>query len=163
VLEHSYRKTEAGRAEIRLRQLALARGARNLLLLLDGSRSGAAWLEMVQGVGEAELGHLLELGLIERVPAAATAAAVPMAASGAAAAGPTQTPGLDYQALYAYLTGCAKEHLGLMKGYRMVLDVERCANLAELQALALQFVEQVRLKRGEALAHEVERSLGLRR
>jgi len=42
-----YNKTESGRREIRERSLALSRTARNLLLILDGSRSGEEWVGMV--------------------------------------------------------------------------------------------------------------------
>ena len=46
-------KTEAGRAEIKARALPLSRTARNLLLILDGSRPVNEWLGLVHGASEA--------------------------------------------------------------------------------------------------------------
>ncbi|MDC6170265.1 hypothetical protein [Paucibacter sp. XJ19-41] len=160
MLDQSYIKTEAGRAEIKARALPLSRSTRNLLLVLDGSRSARQWLAMVQGVGEADIAYLIEQGLI--APGAA-AAAKPVAAPQAAPA--PQTPAsevqLDYQQLYAYLSSQATKQLGLMKGYVFALEVEQCQDLAELQKLALSLVERVQQSKGEAAAAELRQALGL--
>lgn len=160
MLDQSYIKTEAGRAEIKARALPLSRSTRNLLLVLDGSRSARQWLSMVQGVGEADIAYLIEQGLI--APGAA-AAAKPVAAPQAAPAPQTQASEvqLDYQQLYAYLSSQATKQLGLMKGYVFALEVEQCHDLAELQKLAQSLVERVQQSKGEAAAAELRQTLGL--
>lgn len=147
MLDDRYQKTEAGRAEIKARSLpALSRSGRNLLLMIDATRTAREWLAMVQGAAAADLALLLSGGLI----AAQSQAAV--------AVRPAVSP-LPYAELYSYLTGNARKHLGLIKGYRMVLDVERCADLAALQALAERFVDDVEAEAGEAAADQVRQSL----
>ena len=47
-----------------------------------------------------------------------------------------------YDALYTLLTHEAKERFGLIKGYRLILKIEGCSDLAGIQAVALDFVEQ---------------------
>ncbi|MEK8051613.1 hypothetical protein AACH10_15290 [Ideonella sp. DXS22W] len=157
--QRRYAKTEAGRAEVRGRALALSRQARNLLLIIEPGRAAADWMAMVQGCGPAELQALREAGLIApatpAAPVAGTAAPAPEAAAPAAGTRPTlaQTlAGLGYRTLYDRITAEARPVLGLIKGYRLVLDVERCNGPDELRALALQFVEQVRVTEGPAAA-----------
>ncbi|WIT13065.1 hypothetical protein PFX98_05515 [Paucibacter sediminis] len=169
MLDLNYQKTEAGRAEIKSRALALSRVARNLLLVLDASKTARQWLALVQGATEADFELLLQHALVA-APFGATAA-IPASAAAAAAAAPaaspvlaldgSELPQLGYEELYAYLTRHAKQYLGLMKGYRVVLDVERCGNLHELQMLAQRFVEQVREAQGEDLARQVRRAMGM--
>jgi hypothetical protein len=148
-----YAKTEAGRAEIRQRALPLSRPARNLLLIIDASRTGEGWLAMVQGCGAAELQSLVDAGLVAAqvgapgVPEAA--APVPAASAGAAPAVPRMSLAQaletkSYQVLYDRITAEARPRLGLIKGYRMILEVERCSGAPEMRALAQRFVEQVR-------------------
>jgi len=113
MLEQAYTKTEQGRAEIKSRALPLSRSLRNLLLVIDDSKSAQQWLGLVQGITAADIGFLIDQGLIAPSSRAGSAAGVAPAAPQAHA-----LPSLDYQALYAYLTGAAREHLGLIKGYR---------------------------------------------
>jgi len=171
MLDLAYVKTERGRAEIKARALPLSRSLRNLLLMVDEGKTGRDWLGLIQGISEADLLYLIEQGLI--APAGGPAAA----ASAAAALAPEPaSPGndlagrplpalstLDYQTLYAYLTGNAKKHLGLIKGYRTVLEVERCGDIAALQQLAQRFVEEVQQAEGMGAAERVRRDLGMLR
>ncbi len=83
-----------------------------------------------------------------------------IAAPTAAAPAPTVSP-LAYEQLYSYLTGHAKKYLGLMKGYRMVLDVERCGDLAALRQLGQRFVAEVTEAQGEVVADQVRRALAI--
>ena len=172
MLDQSYQKTDAGRAEMKVRQLVNARATRNLLLVIDASKSARQWLGLVQGSTEADVQQLLDLGLIRAAGAAPAAApsasasapapvpspAAPVAAPAVAAAG---EPQLDYEQLYAYLTRHAKQYLGLMKGYKVVLEVERCSGLPELQDYARRFVEMVREAQGDDLAEQVKRAMGM--
>jgi len=202
VLEERYEKTEAGRAEIKTRALVQARIARNLLLVIDPSKSGGQWVGVVQGASPTDLELLLQHGLIAtvagaRAPAGAASAAspVPVApapgptsqspASSAAAPSsmPASLPGvaatttgrsvpagvtrpmgapvstLDFQQLYTALTVFAKQQ-GLLKGYRMALEVEQCQDFEQLQTLALDVVDRVRATKGDAAAHELRATLG---
>ena len=164
-------KTEAGRREITERALPLSRSARNLLFSIDLNRSAGEWLALVRGSGPVELQQLLAAGLIGR--AVGPVAPAPPAGIGApvqpVAAEPPRTTarmsladaleGLNYQLLYDRLTLEARQQLGLFKGYRMILDIEICSGPAELRALALQFVEQVRLGKGDADARALAQRL----
>jgi len=162
VLDLNYQKTEAGRAEIKSRALALSRVARNLLLVLDASKTARQWLALVQGATESDFELLLQHELVAApFGATATLAAPAAAAAPVLALDGSELPQLAYEELYAYLTRHAKQYLGLMKGYRVVLDVERCGSLHELQMLAQRFVEQVREAQGEDLARQVRRAMGM--
>jgi hypothetical protein len=160
-------KTEAGRAEIRARALPLSRTARNLLLIVDGSRTAQEWLTLVQGATEADLAVLLDHGLVEPLTGAPAAAAGARHAAGARpadlSAGMTAAlDALSYDQLYHLLTAQAKERFGLIKGYRLVLEVEKCANLAELQSLGHRFVTQVKDEHGDAGLRPLRQALGLK-
>ena len=65
-----FARTEAGRAEVQRRSLPLSRPARNLLLTIDATRSGDAWLGLVQGATAADLLALVDAGLV--APSAST-------------------------------------------------------------------------------------------
>jgi hypothetical protein len=151
VLEQRYEKTDAGRTEIKQRALVNARVARNLLLVISPEKSAADWLGLVQGAGVADLELLLQHGLV----AAAQGAPAPTAAAQASAS----VSRLDYGALYAALSAHAKAQ-GVLKGYKLALEVEQCQDLAQLQALALDFIERQRLARGDAAARALAQTLG---
>lgn len=167
-----YNKTESGRREIRERSLALSRTARNLLLILDGSRSGEEWVGMVQGASPADLQALITAGLVESTATrreAPRTEAAPVAAAGvggdtvpAAPDAPAGT-GLSYADLYASLNALIKEQLGLLKGYRFSLEVEKAGGVAELEDVARRFAEEVRKVKGDTAAQMVRRALGLGR
>ena len=158
-----YSKTEAGRNEIRARALPLPRTARNLLLIIDGSRAASEWLGLVHGAAEADLDGLLAQGLLE--PAAAPAGASPAPTQArrepSAEALLSALNGLGYDQLYTLLTSQAKERFGLFKGYRFILEVEKCANLQEMQTVAQRFLSQLKDEHGEAGMRHVRLALGL--
>ena len=149
-------RTEAGRAEIRTAAHALSRSARNLLMVIDASRSGAEWVARVQGSSTADLAQLLEAGLV--APSGAAAEAGPAAAPRVTVETAVQT--WAYDPLYKLLTHEARERFGLIKGYRLVLRIEGCANLGELQKVALDFVALIRQAHGEEPAARFRRLLG---
>lgn len=179
-LDRRFAKTEAGRHEIRQRALSLTRPARNLLLIIDTSRSAAEWLALVQGCDRAALQALQDAGLVASpvagfgpggagmpgapgVPgsigapgspgsAGATGAPVP---PGAAAAPPRMSLAQalehrSYSALYDRITAEARPRLGLIKAYKVIMEVERCSGAPEIRALAQRFVDQVRDLHGDA-------------
>jgi hypothetical protein len=150
-----FSKTDSGRAEISGRGGKLPRTARNLLLIIDSTRPASNWVELIQGATQADVELLLAKGLIE---AARVDVTLPIA--------PTQTleaaiAGLNYDQLYGLLTSQAKERLGLIKGFKMVLDVEKCSGLAELQQLAVRFVGMVREAQGDGAAKKMRLALGM--
>jgi hypothetical protein len=186
VLDQPHVKTDAGRAEIKARSLPLSRAARNLLLVIDGSKPGSQWLSLVHGVTSADLDSLVSLGLIAPVapPATAPAPLAPITPPAPAPAPPSErlpedwarttqpaayddelpprlTEPLTRAQLYTYLSGEAVKRLGAFKGYTFALEVERCGTMEELQALAVQFVERVHKAKGEAAGRTVRRALGL--
>ena len=164
MLDLPHAKTEAGRAEIKARVKGLSRTARNLLLVLDASRSARIWLSAVQGAAEDDYRHLLELGLI----APATPVDIPVALPRAERVeGPLHEaygtpPQLSFTELSALLSAQAPKQLGLVKGYVMVLDVEKCRDLGELQQLGLTFIERVAQKQGEDAARQMRLLMGVR-
>ncbi|MFL6696972.1 MAG: hypothetical protein ACJ8GJ_07360 [Vitreoscilla sp.] len=150
----SYARTEAGKAEIRAHSIKLSRPARNLLMVIDASCSGDAWIGKVNGSTPADLDVLIAAKLI---------------APQTGAAGKTvhQRVGVDiavrdwtYDALYTLLTHEAKERFGLIKGYRLILKIEGCSDLAGIQAVALEFVEHIRKAHGEDAAARFRKQLG---
>lgn len=209
-----YTKTVQGRQEIRLRALTLSRTARNLLLIIDSSRTLPEWLAMVQGSTESDGASLIEAGLIDRVSAPSTAAQggvvqsqpptrtaasdsevlVPVRSRPSTSHGPASsedrvsgytssaaqqtttvrpggvtvpttagTTGLSYSELYDCLNALLKETLGLFKGYRFSLEIERASDLRELEEVARRFADEVERSRGENVARMVRRALGLNR
>ena len=172
----TYLKTEAGRREIRERAVGLTRPGRNLLLIIDASKSGNDWLKLVQGSTGNELVQLIEAGLValQADGASARAGSNAQATGGAAvgstgpsaasAAGPNLAQVLDtlsYRQLYDLITSQARPRLGLIKGYKMVREVERCSGPAEIRALTLRFVDMVRDVQGEPEAQALRRILGM--
>lgn len=177
-LNKRYVKTAAGHAEIRSKALSLSRPVRNLLLVINDSQPGAFWLQQIRGLTEADLASLLEAGLLADtgVPAGAprparAAAPTPTPApetepdtvpsafepGGAGDDDTTLWQALQqaiedsaYSGLYDTLTAQAKGQLGLMKGYRFTLEVERCADLPALRTLARRFAQGLREDRGSA-------------
>ena len=149
-----YARTEAGKLEIRAHSVKLSRPARNLLMVIDASCSGQAWLAKVNGCTQADLDVLIAAKLV-----------APQAGLG----GNTvhQRVSVDvavrdwtYDALYTLLTHEAKERFGLIKGYRLILKIEGCSDLAGIQAVALDFVEQIRKAHGEDAAARFRKQLG---
>jgi hypothetical protein len=171
-MDARYVKTEAGRAEMKERRLALPRQARLLLVIIDASKSSAEWVAAVNGSSEADIERLVAAGLIEPRASAARPASAPVAgppvqpaAAGSAVEREPTKPSpnmpalsdaalaelvqsLGYRQLYDLLTAQARPRLGLISGYRMVLEVERCSGVDEVRALALRFVESVRQSQG---------------
>ncbi len=148
-------RTEAGRREIRERQSNLSRAARNLLLIIDASKSADDWLAMVSGSTAADLQQLIDSGLIAAAGGAGSAEPVRAARTLEQA---LQARG--YRELYELLTQQARPRLGLIKGYKMVLEVEKCDGPEEIRALALRFVDLVREVQGEGEAQALRRQFG---
>jgi hypothetical protein len=154
-MANRFSKTESGRAEIASKGGKLPRTARNLLLIIDGTRAATNWIELIHGATVADIELLLAKGLIEPAHADAAKHLVPTQSLESAVAT------LSYDQLYGLLTTQAKERLGLIKGFKMVLDVEKCSGLPELQALAVRFVGMVREAQGDSAATKMRLALGM--
>jgi hypothetical protein len=150
----SYVRTEAGKAEIRARSLQLSRSARNLLMVIDASCTGEQWIAKVLGSSHADLRQLLAAKLIA-VSNEPVARVVHQRVTVEAA-----VRDWTYDALYTLLTHEARERFGLIKGYRLILKIEGCANLEGMQDVALEFVEQIRKAHGEEPAARFRKQLG---
>lgn len=150
----AYVRTEAGKTEIRAHSVRLSRPARNLLMVIDASCTGDAWIGKVNGSSPGDLDVLLAARLI-----APQAGATPRIVYQRI---PVETAVRDwtYDALYALLTHEAKERFGLLKGYRLILKIEGCSDLACMQAVALDFIEQLRKAQGEEAAARFRKQLG---
>lgn len=150
----AYVRTEAGKAEFRSHSSKLSRPARNLLMVIDGSCSGDAWIAKVTGSTIADLDALIAAKLIAPVGGAAGKTVYQRI--------PVEVAVRDwtYDALYTLLTHEAKERFGLIKGYRLILKIEGCSDLAGMQSVALDFVEQLRKAHGEESAARFRKQLG---
>jgi len=172
-----YIKTDSGRAEIQARVHAISRTARNLLLILDASRAGSDWVSMVRGATASDLALLFDAGLIALVPepagTASSMAPTPPPAPAPASPAPSSRPAtlgadepanagaspLSYAELYDLLPSLAKEHLGLMKGYRYALAIEKADGVAGLQKVARDMLFEIERTKGTAVARSVKRAL----
>ena len=153
-----YRKTDAGREAIRSRAASLSRPARNLLLIIDDARSGQEWLTLVAGATAADLVQLVANGFVAAAPQPAPLASVDL---------PLHGPSFDealnalgYPALYALLISEAKARLGLIKGYKLMLDIEKCSGVDELRQLARRFVADLAVSHGAATASAARIAFG---
>jgi hypothetical protein len=151
----SYARTEAGKAEIRAHDIKLSRPARNLLMVIDASCNGDKWITKVNGSTPADLDVLLAAKLIAPQGRGVAAKTVYQRI-------PVDVAVRDwtYDALYTLLTHEAKERFGLIKGYRLILKIEGCSDLAGMQNVALDFVEQLRKAHGEDSAARFRKQLG---
>ena len=168
-------RTELGQREIAAKTLPLARPARNLLLIIDPKRRAGEWLALVGGATLEDLQQLVATGLV--APVGAAVSDTPQAGSAAAGAAPpaAAAPGLQvatarmslpealqgqsYRLLYDRLTAEARAQLGLIKGYKLILDIERCSGPDEIRLLAERFVEQVRSLHGDSKARALAQRL----
>ncbi|MET0383440.1 MAG: hypothetical protein ABW032_08460 [Burkholderiaceae bacterium] len=161
-----YVRTELGRNEIHARSVALSRSSRNLLLMIDDSRSGSQWVACVRGSTPDDLRQLFAAGLIAPVAARAAApAVVPVVpVAGVAEAEPVTLEAAverwSYEALYGLLTSEVRERFGLIRGYRLILQIESCANVQVLRQVAIKVVESVRRTLGDESAARLREMLG---
>ena len=175
-------RTTLGQQEITAKHLTLARPARNLLLIIDAKRPAGDWLALVRGATLDDLRQLVATGLVAAAggqaaaaqPGPAAAAALPPTAPLAVSLADTE-PGLQlatarmslsealqgqsYRVLYDRLTAEARPLLGLIKGYKLILEIERCNGPDEIRLLAERVVEQVRALHGNTKARALAQRL----
>jgi hypothetical protein len=158
-------KTEAGRTEIRARALPLSRPRRNLLLIVDNSRSIQEWLGLVQGAVPGDVQGLLAHGLITFLANPAPSRSAGPARTAHREASTVQLMAaintLTYDQLYTLLTNQTKEHFGLIKGYRFILEVEKCARLSELRDVARRLLTELKQEPGATGVRDLQLALGM--
>lgn len=166
-MSQRYGKTEAGRQEIVDRGRRLPAVLRSILLIVDGQKDDAALQQIIGGLHAPAdaLSQLEQMGLIQRgagdpAPAAVATATSPAPAASAAPpaadAPPLQAEVSDAAAqrhsrLYDAMSEAVRQHLGL-KGYFMQLKIERCSDVAALEALLPEFVAALAKATSPALA-----------
>ena len=163
-------KTDAGRHEMQARALVKERARRNLLLLIDGVKSEQMLLANLAGIDAEDFRALEAMGLI--APAASAGATAAGAAAPSASARPAvaATPTiaalpaaalgspLDYSSFTAALTQLISTHLGL-RGFVLTLALEKAGTIEDLQAVAQRTLDQIRDRRGEAVATAARQTL----
>lgn len=155
-LQHAdcYVRTEAGKAEVRAHGMSLSRSARNLLMVIDASCSGDDWVAKVAGSSAADLRQLAEAGLVAVAAGRSSRTVVQRVRV------ETAVRDWSYDALYTLLTHEARERFGLIKGYRLILQIEGAHGAAAMQEMALKFVELIRKAHGEESAARFRKQLG---
>jgi hypothetical protein len=153
-------KTDAGRIEIQKRELVKERARRNLLLLIDGTKSEEMLLAGLVGIGAEDFRALEALALIAPVAGSARPGQAPTAAAqkGAAAPSAQRSAPLDYGQFTEALTQLISSQLGL-RGFVLTLAVERAGTIEELQAVAQRTIDQIRERKGEDAAATARRTL----
>jgi hypothetical protein len=161
-------KTDAGRAEMQSRALVKDRARRNLLLLIDGTKSEEMLLGNLAGITTADFQELRKLDLIAPATGAVTVGNPARAASADAnrptvplplptSAAPGGSP-LDRGRFTSALTQLISAHLGL-RGFTLTLAVDKASTIEELREVAQRAIEQIRERKGEAVAADARRTL----
>ena len=153
-------KTEAGQREIRERAVDLARSARTVLVLADGTRDRDQLLAMVKGSTLQDIDTLLKAGLLAEGAGTAAEADKPKAAKPAATA-PAPAGALGFKELYDCLTEMIREQMGVLKAFKYTLDVEKATTVDDLRAVAQRFIDDVQKQKGDSAANMVRRALGM--
>lgn len=162
-------KTEAGRAEVQARALVKERLQRNLLLLIDGVKTEEMLLANVVGLKPEDFKFLESLNLIAPVPSSSSSRSSSSSSAAAdrgnAATQPMSLPpeldeplSMDYGQFTATLTQLISSELGL-RGFTLTLAVEKASTIEELRAVGERVLEQIRERKGEAVAEKARRSL----
>ena len=154
-------KTDAGRAEMQTRSLVKERARRNLLLLIDGTKTEEMLLANLAGISADDFQELRKLELI--APASGAVTVGNPARGNFEATRPTMplpldTKTLDYSEFTAALTKLISAQLGL-RGFTLTLAVDKASTIAELRDVAQRVIEQVRERKGDAVANEARKTL----
>ena len=156
-------KTDAGRVEMQSRALIKDRARRNLLLLIDGSKSEEMLLANLAGITAADFQELSKLDLI--APAVRRgdrrqSVARRQRRLGPHAPFPCRCPAVRSTTAQftAALTKLISANLGL-RGFTLTLAVEKAGTIEELREVAHRTIDQIRERKGEAMAAEARKTL----
>ena len=155
-------KTDAGRAEMQNRALVKERARRNLLLLIDGIKYEDMLLANLAGITADDFQELRKLDLIAPASGAVTVGGVsrpaPFEATRPTVPLPLETKSLDYSEFTAALTRLISSQLGL-RGFTLTLAVDKASTIEELREVAARVLEQIRERKGEAVAADARKTL----
>lgn len=56
----------------------------------------------------------------------------------------------SYSALYDRITAEARPRLGLIKAYKLIMEVEHCSGPSEIRAVAQRLIDKVRELKGDS-------------
>lgn len=143
-----FEKTDAGRAEVTQRKLGLSPGARQILILVDGTRTVAAIKSALPQTGDADVA-LLDLK-------ARGCIAVRMAPAATAETAEQLKEKLD--GVKAYLVDFVNNLVG-SDGKELVDEIGRCSTMAQLRAYGDVCAEMVGNFAGKKKADEFLRQL----
>jgi hypothetical protein len=154
-------KTDAGRAEMQSRALIKDRARRNLLLLIDGTQSEDMLLGKLAGVTADDFQELRKLDLIAPATGAVSVGHATRAAN-ADSTRPTVPQALasspEHRQFSTALRRLISGQLGL-RGFTLTLAVDKASTVEELRAVAQRAIEQIRERKGEAIAAEARKTL----
>jgi len=164
-------KTDEGRAEMQTRAWVKDRARRNLLLLIDGTKSEEMLLGSLTGVTAADFQELRKLDLIAPAAGAVTMGGaarpanadstrptVPQSLANAAAEPSAAQSPAERARFTGVLTQMISANLGL-RGFTLALAVDKASTPEELREVAQRVLEQIRERKGEAVAAESRRIL----
>jgi len=158
-------KTDAGRAEMQSRTLIKDRARRNLLLLIDGTKSEEVLLGSLAGVTVDDFQELRKLDLIAPASGAVTVGSAARVANADSARptvpqslGPAPAAAPEHRSFSTALTQLISAHLGL-RGFTLTLAVDKATTIEELRPVAQRAIEQIRERKGEAAAAEARKTL----
>jgi len=155
-------KTDAGRAEMQTRALIKERARRNLLLLIDGTKTEEMLLANLAGISAEDFQELRKLDLIAPAAGAVTvgnpARATAFEATRPILPTPPEGKSLDYSEFTAALTKLISGQLGL-RGFTLTLAVDKASTIEELREVAQRVIEQIRERKGETAAAEARKTL----
>jgi hypothetical protein len=172
-------KTAAGKRELQERTIALKRSSRTLLVLADGLRTQEELLQFVRGAEPSDIEELRAAGLVtlsqvtvsvaRRTEGANVAGQAPRGPS-ARTSGFSETSApeawkpaqeMSYQEIYATLNLLCRDHLGLIKGFRYSMEIEKASGIEELKAVARRFAAEVEQSKGPVAGQLVRRALAI--
>ncbi len=161
-----YIKTEKGVAELNRSKACIEPQLASLLFMVDGRKTVDELHALFLARGAPDNGlDLLELGgYIAKQEQASAASVQPVTrlptqtqvrplrpsnrAPSEAGVSKPESQAQAYQALYLHLIDACKEHLGMVKSWRMQMAIERASNMVQLRALVKPLEDAVARKQG---------------
>jgi hypothetical protein len=157
-----YAKTEDGIREVKERKLNLPIALRSLLIMIDGKATIAEVLERTRAlrVDEDSVAALERAGLIAKRFSAPSVADVAPAATPR-----SEDEAQRFVAAQRRLSDLINEHLGI-RGYLLVMRVERAANLRDLHDMLPDFakalVKRIGVERATPIVTDLEQLIAVR-
>jgi hypothetical protein len=157
-----YAKTEDGIREVKERKLNLPIALRSLLIMIDGKATIADVLERARAlrVDEDSVAALERAGLVAKRFSAPSVADIAPAATPR-----SEDEAQRFIAAQRRLSDLINEHLGI-RGYLLVMRVERAANLRDLHDMLPDFakalVKRIGVERATPIVTDLEQLIAVR-